>query len=348
MRPARRASRSAYAARPRTPPSDGRRNRRAGARPRPPRVTSAGAPRRARRRRSRRREVRAPADHDRPGLPPASRPAVSVEEPVRSLGVSLGRRASDAVLRGVRHDPARARCDRHRPAHAAPARRRDDPAARAARADGRDPVPAAVGGASGHVGALRREGQPAPGPAARPRRGRGQLRRRQPGRGARLSRGRRPARRPRLLQPDQAARRHPRVRRARRAPVRRRLARGDPQGRGRGPRHLGAVPHRHVRQRLGLAALAQVRLLDRRGRDRPAARRGAGPRPGRGVLPRRLPAARPVGLGRPDRGVLTGLRRAAPRAGCRRGCSTWAAASRPRWRAARPRSTPTAPPSPAL
>ena len=99
--------------------------------------------------------------------------------------------------------------------------------------------------------------------------------------------------------------------------------------------------------RLGLAALAQVRLLDRRGRDRPAARRGAGPRPGRGVLPRRLPAARPVGLGRPDRGILTGLRRAAPPRGCRRGCSTWAAASRPRSRAARPRSTPTATPSPA-
>ena len=68
----------------------------------------------------------------------------------------------------------------------------------------------------------------------------------------------------------------------------------------------GAVPHRHVGQRLGLAAVAQVRLLPVRGR--PVLLRSPRPRarPGRRVLPRRLPAARPV---------APGTRRSRPRPG---------------------------------
>ena len=69
------------------------------------------------------------------------------------------------------------------------------------------------------------------------------------------------------------------------------------------------------------------------------------PRPGRGLVPRRVAAARHRGLGRPDRRLGPGLRRRSAPTGSSRGCSTWAAASPPTSRAAACRWRPTAPPS---
>ena len=104
-----------------------------------------------------------------------------------------------------------------------------------------------------------------------------ELRRGQPGRGTGVPRRRRPRRPTSCTQPDQAPRRHRLGGRAGRPAVRRGLAGGDPQGR-RGRAGDGrAVPDRDVRQRLRLAAVAQVRLLHVRGR------RGAPPRRGLGL-----------------------------------------------------------------
>ena len=75
-------------------------------------------------------------------------------------------------------------------------------------------------------------------------------------------------RRPRLLQPGQAPRPRRRVGGTRGPALRRRLPRrGRQGGRGRSG-EPGAVPARHVRRGLRLAAVAQVRLLDRTRRSR--------------------------------------------------------------------------------
>ena len=155
------------------------------------------------------------------------------------------------------------------------------------------------------------------------------VRRGQPGRDHRRPDGRRRAGRPRLLQPGQAARGRPVRRPARRRAVRRRLPRRGRQGRRGGARRRRAVPAGHLGRRVGLAAVAQVRLLDRRGRRDPARRGAARPAGRRGLLPRRLPAARPRGLGRPDRARPPRSSRRCARTGSTRGCSTSAAASRP-------------------
>ena len=236
--------------------------------------------------------------------------------------------------RGICHDLARPCPD-------------DDPdepdaAARAARADGADPLPPAPGRTPEHGGALRGEGQPAPGAAPRAGGGGVELRRGQPGRGTGLPRRRRPRGRPRLLQPDQAPRRHRHGGRARRPAVRRGLAGGDPQGRRGRAGDGGAVPHRDVGQRLGLAAVAQVRLLHVRGRrGAPPRRRSSGSTP-----PASPSTSAPSSATRPP-----GTRRSRPRRGssppcgrpvCSPGCSTSAAASRPRSREAHRLSTRTA------
>ncbi len=190
-------------------------------------------------------------------------------------------------------------------------RSRHDALPRAGRARRRRPLRGADRGASRDGGALRGEGQPRPTAARRAGRGRLPLRRGQPGRGARgdqrgWARGRR-----RLLQPGQAPRPHRRGRGPRGAPVRRGLDAGGPQGRRGRPGHGRPVPPGHLRRRLGLAALPQVRLLGRRGRR--GAHPGGVPRPRsrRGLLPRGVTATRPGGLGQADRRRGTRVRAAA-------------------------------------
>ena len=139
-----------------------------------------------------------------------------------------------------------------------------------------------------------------------------------------------PCRRPRVLQPGQAPRRHRVRRRARRPPVRRRQPRGDREGRRRRSRRVGALPAGHLGRGLRLAALAQVRLLDP---ARPSTCCGTPPGwawTGRRLVPRRVPAARPRGVGRADRRQRAGLPGAARVGDPSSGCWTWAAASRPR------------------
>ena len=67
--------------------------------------------------------------------------------------------------------------------------------------------------------------------------------------------------------------------------------------------------------RVGLAAVAQVRLHGRRGRGPARGGRPVGPRRRRGLVPRRLAAARPRCLGGPDRVGRPGVRRRARAAG---------------------------------
>ena len=129
--------------------------------------------------------------------------------------------------------------------------------------------------------------------------------------------------------------------------LRRRLTGGDAEGGRGGPGCPRALPPGDLRRGLGLAAVAEVRLLDRRGRRRPAARRLARARPGRRELPRRVPAARPAGVARPHRRRRPGSSRRCVPTACTRTSSTSAVASPPRTRAAplpctatRRRSTP--------
>ena len=186
-------------------------------------------------------------------------------------------------------------------------------AARAARADGADALPPASGRAPEHGGALRSEGQPAPGAAPRAGRGGVELRRRQPGRGTGLPRCRRsrpttsstPTRSssaPTSSRPPSSACACSSSTRRRRPARSRRPRRG----------HVGAVSHR---RRPAAARTGRCRASTAARRPRPSSvlRLAAdlGPRPRRCVLPRRLPAARPVRLGRADRGLVAGLRRAA-------------------------------------
>ena len=193
-------------------------------------------------------------------------------------------------------------------------------------------VPAAVApvrrprvGPARHGRALRREGQPAPAAARRAGRRRVPLRRRQPGRGPRRARRRRDARRARLLQPGQAARPRRRGSGTRRAALRRGLPERGREGRRGRTRQRGALPAGDLRRGLRLAAVAQVRLLHLRGRRGAHPRRPARARRGRCLLPRRVPAARPRGLGQADRRRRPTSSTCSARAGCAPGSSTWAA-----------------------
>ena len=161
---------------------------------------------------------------------------------------------------------------------------------------------------------------PRPRAARRAGRGRVPVRRRQPGRGRRRARGRRRPRRPGLLQPGQAPRRHRRwppalgvrlfvvdsveeVAEGRRRPPRARrcCAGSSPRARartGRCPASTAAPP---TRPSTILRSAAELGLDA-----------------GRRLLPRRLAAARPAGLGRADRRRGRGVRRArAPTASSR-------------------------------
>ena len=167
-------------------------------------------------------------------------------------------------------------------------------------------------GAPRHGGALRRQGQPAPLPARRAGGGRVPLRRRQPGRGP----GPRstPAAGPDALVYSNPVKRRDHVVEAAALGVRlfvvdsldevQKVAEAAPGS-------AGAVPAGHLGRGIGLAAVAQVRLLDRRGRRDPHPGRRPRPRRRRRLLPRRLPAARPRGLGAADRRVGVRLRTAA-------------------------------------
>ena len=129
--------------------------------------------------------------------------------------------------------------------------------------------------AAGHRDPLRGQGQPAPGAAARAGRrpAAGSTSPARPRCGPRSTRA--PGIRPRVLQPGHAARPPRRGVRARRAAVRRRLRRRGRQGRrGRARRRRCSCGIVTSGVGLGLAAVAQVRLLRRRGgraaRARPA------------------------------------------------------------------------------
>ena len=242
-----------------------------------------------------------------------------------------GGRSRDSIARSCPHPP-----------HAVP---------RLRRAVRRHDLPPAGGGAARHRAALRGQGQPRPGPAG----GTGRLglpvRRGQPGRDHRRPDGRRRSGRPRLLQPGEAARGRAVRRPPRRGPVRRRLPRRGRQGRRGRARQRRAVPAGHLGRRVGLAAVAQVRLLDRRGGRDPARRCSARAARRRHLLPRRLPAARPRGVGRARSVRPPRSSRRSARTDSTRGCSTSVAASRPgstmaarHRRRTAPRSTGTWPP----
>ena len=150
--------------------------------------------------------------------------------------------------------------------------------------------------------------------------------------------------RPRLLQPGQAPRRRRRGGRARRPAVRRRLAGGDPQGRRGRARDGRAVPDRHLRR---AARTGRCRASTAAPPPRPS-RCSASP-PGSGSTPPASPSTsapssatrrRGTRRSRPSARIFAA---AARRPVCGPGCSTSAAASRPRSRAARPLSRRTAP-----
>ena len=85
--------------------------------------------------------------------------------------------------------------------------------------------------------------------------------------------------------------------RARRPPVRRRLRRGGREDRPRRSRRPRVLPRPDRRRGRRMAAVAQVRLRAGDGRRRAAPRQGARPRRLWRVVPCRLAADRPVGLG---------------------------------------------------
>ena len=191
-------------------------------------------------------------------------------------------------------------------------------------------LPPAGGGAARNRAALRGEGQPRPDPAG----GAGgvglPVRRGQPGRDHRRLDGRRRAGRPRLLQPGEAARGRAVRGPARRGPVRRRLPRRGRQGR-RGRARQPACCAGSSPRATGRTGRCRASTAARPARPSRSCVYAAPARPAcrRGLLPRRLPAARPRGLGRPDRRGRHGLRDAPRGRAGRRGCWTSAAASRP-------------------
>ena len=203
---------------------------------------------------------------------------------------------------------------RHRAAAAAP----PDAVPPARRGRRRRAVPPARRGPAGHRLHYAVKANPEPHAARRAGRGRQPVRRGQPGGGARGARRRAPAARPRLLQPGQAARRHRVRRRARGPAVRRRHARGDRQGRrrrARGRRSSAGWSPR-ARARTGRCRASTAARPTRRSRCCGTPRR-LGLDAGRGLLPRRVAAARPGGVGGAHRRERAGCSRRSGPAGSR-------------------------------
>ena len=154
------------------------------------------------------------------------------------------------------------------------------------------------------------------------------------------------AERPRLLQPGEAPRGRAVRGPARRRPVRRRLPH---RGRRRSPRRhpapaSSAAWSPPARARTGRCRASTAARPRRRST---VLRQAAGPGPAgrRRLLPRRLPAARPGGVGGADRLGRDRLRARSATTASTRGCSTSAAASRRRSTTAARRPRRTAPPS---
>ena len=130
--------------------------------------------------------------------------------------------------------------------------------------------------------------------------------------------GRRRHARPHLLRQHHQERERDRRRlRARRHAVCRRLRGRGREGRARRARQPRDLPHPLRRHRLGMAAVAQVRLRAGLRRRHPGARAPARAGAARHLVPRRLAAAQHRSLGpgaRLDRGDLPHLRRARHRA----------------------------------
>ena len=161
-------------------------------------------------------------------------------------------------------------------------------------------LPAARGRAARHRRPLRGEGEPRAGPARRPARGGQPVRRGQPGRGARGARGRR-ARRATSSTPTRSS-----AATTSRSPPRAASACSWSTPARRPPRSRTSPPARAVLCRLVTSGEGSDWPLSRKygcstgqAVRRAAVRRAPRPGPGRRLLPRRLPAARPGGLGAP-------------------------------------------------